>query len=117
MSQGGFEQVTNGNSGHPVLFSPSFEADEIRLAKLYFRGVFNQQNAFVRRDELSECVQESRLTGARAAAYQQVAPLQDVVFEAIRECVSEGILSTPASANAGMNLPGRSIVVMSGVFQ
>jgi hypothetical protein len=39
-----------------VLLSASFEADEIQLAKLYFRGVFDQQNAFIRGNELSESI-------------------------------------------------------------
>ena len=45
MSQRGFEKVTNGNGGHAVLFPAGFEANEIRLGKLYLCGVFDQKDA------------------------------------------------------------------------
>lgn len=60
------------------------------MGKLYLSSVFDQQNAFIRGNELSERVQKSRLTSACTAANKQVAPLQDVVFKAIRECMGEG---------------------------
>jgi hypothetical protein len=89
MPQRGFEKVTNGDRGHAVLFAAGFETNEIRLGKLYLCGVFDQQDAFVRGNELSERVQKGRLAGSRPATNKQVAPLQDVVFKAIRECASE----------------------------
>src|SRR5271154_1734036 len=90
MSQRGFEEVTNGNRGYAVLLPAGFEANEIRLGKLYLRSVFDQKNAFIRGNELSERVQKSRLASSRPATNKQVAPLQDVVFKTIRERVGEG---------------------------
>jgi len=90
VSQRGFEKVTNGDRGYAVLLAAGFEANEIRLRKLYLGGVFDQKDAFIRGNELSERVQKSGLASSRAATNEQIAPLQDVVFKAIRECVGDG---------------------------
>ena len=84
MPQRGFEKVANGDRGYSVLFPARFEANQIRLDKLNFGGVFNQQNAFIRRNELSKRVQERRLARARSTAHQEVALLQNVIFETVR---------------------------------
>jgi len=57
MPQRGFEKITNRDRRYSVLLPAGFEANEIRLGEMNLRGVFDQQDALIRRDELSECIQ------------------------------------------------------------
>jgi hypothetical protein len=52
---------------------------------LYLRGVFDQQDAFFRGNELSERVQKRRLARSCSATNQKMSPLQNVVFKAVRK--------------------------------
>ena|ERR1700736_1646372 len=71
MPQRGFEKVTTGDGGYAVLFSSGFEADEVRLSKLYFSGVLDQQDSLVRGNELPQGIQQRGLVGGGAVAAQQ----------------------------------------------
>jgi hypothetical protein len=49
MPQRGLEKVANRDRRHSVLLPAGFEAHELRLGELNLRGVFDQQDALVRR--------------------------------------------------------------------
>ena len=89
MPQRGFEKVTNGDSGHAVLFSSGFEADEVRLSKLYFGGVLDQHDSLVRGNELSQGIQQGGLAAARSAANQEISMMQNVVLKTVRKGASK----------------------------
>src|SRR6266404_2773415 len=53
------------------------------MGELDFRRVFDQQNAFVSRNEFSEGGKQGRFAGARSTGDQQVAALKKVVLQAV----------------------------------
>ncbi len=55
MTQGGFQEIADGNGGCAILFAARFKADEIGVRQLDLGGVFDEQKSLVWRNELSEC--------------------------------------------------------------
>jgi len=53
-------------------------------------GSFDQEDAFIGWNELSERIEQRRLARSSPAANQQVSPLQDVVLEAVRQRARNG---------------------------
>ena len=51
MAQGRFQEVTNAHSRQAVLSLPGFKTDKVVLVNLNFRGVFDQENSFIRGNE------------------------------------------------------------------
>ena len=86
-----------------VLFLARLEANEIGVAQLDLRGVFDEQNAFVVGNEFGENSEGRRLSSPGATADEDVLSGQDVVFETVGERLIErpGLNQSPASRNAG----------------
>jgi hypothetical protein len=53
MAESGSEKVANRDGGGAVLLPACLETDEIFMVQLDLRGVLNEQDAFIRGNELS----------------------------------------------------------------
>ena len=60
MSKAGLQKVTNGHGGKSVLFATGFKANKIRSGYLDLGRVLDDENAFMLRDEIGECVEQRR---------------------------------------------------------
>ena len=88
--QGCFQEVADRNGWDADLFPASFKTNEIQLGKLYLRGVFYQEDAFIGWNELSERIEQGCLARSGPTANQQVSALQNVVLEAVCQGAGNG---------------------------
>src|SRR6266403_2337833 len=85
VAKGGFEEVPDGDSGQTVLRLPRFESDQVVLGQVNFRGVFDEEDTFIGRDELSEDIDHCSFPGSGTPSDENVFPSENVVLELVGE--------------------------------
>src|SRR5208283_427975 len=85
-----FQQVADGDARHAVLGMPCFEANQVRVSQPDLRGIFDQEDALVFRNEFAEDVEGRRLAGSGATANQNILARKNVIFEPVGERLVEG---------------------------
>ena len=61
VAKGGFEEVPDGNGRQTLLRLPRFETDKVVPVHVNFRRVFDEEDTFIERDELSEDIEHLSL--------------------------------------------------------
>jgi len=61
VAEGCFQEIADAHSRQAVLWLPGFEANEVVLAHLNFRGVFDEENSLILGNEFSKNIQKSCL--------------------------------------------------------
>lgn len=84
-----FQQIANRDGRSSILFAARLETDQVLVMQLDLRRVLDQQDAFVRGNELSECSQQCGLACPGAPAQQDVVALKQMVFQPIGEIAVE----------------------------
>jgi hypothetical protein len=57
VAKGGFEKIPDGDGGKAVLRLPSFKTDQVVLVHVNFRRVFDEEDTFIARNELSDDIE------------------------------------------------------------
>src|SRR5258708_6299698 len=90
MAKGCFQKIPDRHRRQAVLRLPSLESNQILLSHLNLGSVLDQQNSFVLRDELSDDVQERRLTTPGSSSNEDVFSCQDIILKLVRKPSFEG---------------------------
>jgi hypothetical protein len=85
VAKGGFEEVPDGDGGQTVLRLPCFEADQVVLGQVNFRRVFDEEDTFIRRDELPEGIEHRSFPRSSTPSDENVSPSENVVLELVGE--------------------------------
>src|ERR1700683_2808966 len=85
MAQRSFEQVANRHRRCGVLLAPGFETHEVFMGQLNLGGVLYEEDSFVGRNEFPKRCQQRGLAGSGSAGDEQIATLEEVVFEPVGE--------------------------------
>ena len=85
VAKGGFEEVPDGDGRQTILRLSRFETDEVVLVHVNFRGVFDEEDTFIGRDELSEDIDHCSFPGSGTPSDENVSPGENVVFELVGE--------------------------------
>jgi hypothetical protein len=104
----GLKEFPDGDARHTVLRLPGFETDEVVLAHVDFRGVLDEQDAFVGGNEFSKDVEHGSLVGVGAiTAKEPEAVLQAVlVFLAV---FSGDVARPNRPSHDAIGTPSRSV--------
>src|SRR6267143_4814952 len=85
VAEGCLQEVTNAHTWQAVLWQPGFKADEVVLFHLNFRGVLDEENAFIWVNEFSKNIQERRFPRSCASRNQYVFASENIGFKLVRQ--------------------------------
>src|SRR6266481_7311525 len=90
MAQGGTQKIADGDWRDAVLFLAGLKADKVGFFDCNFGGVFKQNDAFAVWDKAGQDVKQCCLSGAGAAADENVVVPFDASFQQIGSCFAQG---------------------------
>src|SRR5437016_3080260 len=90
VAEGCFQEVTNAHTWQAVLWQSGFKADEVVLFHLNFRGVFDEENTFIWRNEFSKNIQERRFPRSCASRNQDVFARENIGLKLVRQPSLQG---------------------------
>src|SRR6266496_1124871 len=90
MAKSRSQEIPNRHCRQPVLRLPGLKPNKILLCHVNLRGVLNQQDSFLLRDEFSEDVQEGRFATSCSACNEDVLASQHIIFKLVGKPALQG---------------------------
>ncbi len=85
MTEGGFEEIPDSDGRQTVLRLSRLETDQVVLGHVNFRGVFDEEDTLIGRDELAEGIEHRSFPRSGTPSDENVFSSKNVVFELVGE--------------------------------
>src|SRR5438046_9450535 len=85
VAKGGFEEIPDGDGRQTILLLSRFETDQVVMAHVNFRRVFDEEDTLIGRNELSEDIEHRCFSRSSTPSDENVFSGKNVIFKLVRE--------------------------------